>query len=129
MNINATACNGCNSLGRLKAYCCRIARKPPIGWLPLPDGRVDLRLRRDGDQATIEVEDNGRGMSETFIRDKLFTPFQSTKAHGMGIGAFESREYLREIGGSLEVRSKEGAGTMFRIRLPLAMGVRGEMNG
>jgi len=94
-----------------------------------PDGRVDLRLRRDGDQATIEVEDNGRGMSETFIRDKLFAPFQSTKAHGMGIGAFESREYLREIGGSLEVRSKEGAGTMFRIRLPLAMGVRGEMNG
>lgn len=91
-----------------------------------PDGRVELRLRRDGDRASIEVEDNGRGMSETFIRDKLFTPFQSTKAHGMGIGAFESREYLREIGGSLEVRSKEGAGTLFRICLPLAMGVRGK---
>jgi signal transduction histidine kinase len=37
----------------------------------------------------------------------------------MGIGAFESREYLREIGGSLEVESAEGVGTVFRIRLPV----------
>ena len=59
-------------------------------------------------------------MSETFIRDRLFAPFQSTKAHGMGIGAFESREYLREIGGVLEVESTEGVGTVFSIRLPLA---------
>jgi signal transduction histidine kinase len=60
-------------------------------------------------------------MSEAFIREKLFQPFSSTKAHGMGIGAFESREYLREVGGALDVESTEGVGTIFRIRLPLAM--------
>ncbi|MFP5406494.1 MAG: ATP-binding protein, partial [Gammaproteobacteria bacterium] len=91
-----------------------------------PDGRVELRLRRDGEQALIEVEDNGPGMSDAFVRERLFRPFESTKAHGMGIGAFESREYLREIGGALEVSSREGVGTLLRIRLPLAMG---SMNG
>ena len=58
-------------------------------------------------------------MSEEFVRTRLFRPFSSTKAHGMGIGTFESREYVRELGGSLDVESREGAGTTFRIRLPL----------
>ena len=43
----------------------------------------------------------------------------STKEHGMGIGAFESREYIREIGGSLAVTSTEGGGSCFSIRLPV----------
>jgi len=85
-----------------------------------PSGMIGLRARREGDDALIEVEDDGKGMSEEFIRSRLFRPFVSTKAHGMGIGTFESREYLRELGGSLEVRSREGAGTVFTIRLPLA---------
>jgi len=85
-----------------------------------PSGMIRLRARREGDDALIEVEDDGKGMSEEFIRSRLFRPFVSTKAHGMGIGTFESREYLRELGGSLAVRSREGAGTVFTIRLPLA---------
>ena len=43
--------------------------------------------RREGETARIEVEDTGRGMSEQFIREQLFKPFESTKDHGMGIGA------------------------------------------
>ncbi|MCX7274738.1 MAG: PEP-CTERM system histidine kinase PrsK [Burkholderiales bacterium] len=85
------------------------------------DGRIWVRLLRDGDLARIEVEDTGRGMSEQFIREQLFKPFQSTKTHGMGIGTFESREYIRELGGTLEVRSLEGKGTLFSMRLPLAV--------
>ena len=38
-------------------------------------------------------------MSEKFIREKLFKPFESTKSAGMGIGVFESREYVSELGG------------------------------
>jgi putative PEP-CTERM system histidine kinase len=91
-----------------------------------PEGRIDLRLVREGARAVIEVRDNGCGMDEAFIRDRLFQPFESTKAHGMGIGAFESREYLREIGGALDVESAEGAGTLFRVRLPTA---NGSLNG
>ncbi len=82
-------------------------------------GIIRVRARPEGDRALIEVEDNGQGMSEEFIRTRLFRPFSSTKTHGMGIGTFESREYVRELGGSLEVESREGSGTTFRIRLPL----------
>lgn len=85
------------------------------------DGRIRIVLTRHGNLAQIDVEDTGKGMSEQFIRESLFRPFESTKDHGMGIGAFESREYVRELGGSLEVESRENAGTTFRIRLPLAM--------
>lgn len=84
------------------------------------DGRVEIAIDGDPTTAVIEVRDNGRGMSEAFIQDKLFQPFTSTKAHGMGIGAFESREYLKELGGALDVESREGVGTIFRIRLPRA---------
>lgn len=82
-------------------------------------GIIRVRARSEGDRALIEVEDNGKGMSEEFVRTRLFRPFSSTKAHGMGIGTFESREYVRELGGSLDVDSREGQGTTFRIRLPL----------
>ena len=84
------------------------------------DGNIRVRLLREGGQALIEVEDDGKGMSERFIREELFRPFASTKEHGMGIGTFESREYVRELGGTLEVASRESVGTTFRIRLPLS---------
>ena len=67
----------------------------------------------------VELDDTGQGMSEQFIRERLFKPFDSTKTAGMGIGVFESREYIREVGGSLEVRSAPQVGTTFRVILPL----------
>ncbi|MYM34997.1 PEP-CTERM system histidine kinase PrsK [Duganella sp. FT94W] len=83
------------------------------------DGRVAVRmLVRDG-AAVIELTDTGHGMSEQFMREQLFQPFVSTKAAGMGIGVFESREYLREVGGHLHVTSAPSQGTTFRVTLPL----------
>ncbi len=82
-------------------------------------GSVTVRARPDGEYALIEVEDSGRGMSREFVETRLFKPFVSTKAHGMGIGAFESREYIRDLGGTLTIRSVEGVGSTFTIRLPL----------
>ena len=49
-------------------------------------------------------------MSEEFIRERLFKPFESTKSAGMGIGVFESREYIAELGGKLEVASEPAPG-------------------
>ena len=83
------------------------------------DGKVDVRLRRERHMAVVELDDTGQGMSEQFIRERLFKPFDSTKTAGMGIGVFESREYIREVGGSLEVRSEPQVGTTFRVILPL----------
>lgn len=83
------------------------------------DGQVWVRLMRKNDFAVVEVKDTGHGMSEQFIREKLFKPFESTKSAGMGIGVFESREYVSELGGELEVSSSASNGTVFRIVLPL----------
>ena len=82
------------------------------------DGRVTVRLIEWHAEAIIECTDTGCGMSEEFIRDRLFQPFESTKSAGMGIGVFESREYIQELGGRIEVSSRPAAGTTFRIILP-----------
>jgi putative PEP-CTERM system histidine kinase len=82
-------------------------------------GRVWIKLTRDGRQATVEVGDTGHGMSPEFVRDRLFKPFQTTKQAGMGIGAYESMQYVRELGGRMSVDSAPGAGTRVTLRLPL----------
>jgi putative PEP-CTERM system histidine kinase len=84
------------------------------------DGHVMIRLgRRDDAAVEIEITDTGEGMSEDFIRERLFKPFDSTKSAGMGIGVFESREYITELGGVLEVSSRPALGTTFKVVLPL----------
>ncbi len=83
------------------------------------EGRVDIELSRVGEGVLIQITDNGEGMSEEFIRERLFKPFETTKSAGMGIGVFESQEYIRELGGVLEVSSTPGQGTTFKIMLPL----------
>jgi putative PEP-CTERM system histidine kinase len=83
------------------------------------DGNVTIVVARRGQQAQVTISDTGGGMSEEFIRERLFKPFDSTKAAGMGIGAFESREYIHELGGELEVTSRQPLGTTFNVILPL----------
>jgi putative PEP-CTERM system histidine kinase len=86
------------------------------------NGQIFVRLAVTGNQAVIEIEDTGSGMDSDFIRDNLFKPFSSTKGlTGMGIGLFESREYIRSLGGEISVKSAPGLGTKFSIKLPLIM--------
>jgi putative PEP-CTERM system histidine kinase len=82
-------------------------------------GQVGVKLARQDEWAVITVMDNGSGMDEAFIRERLFRPFASTKGTGMGIGAYESRAYVQELGGDILVTSLPGKGTVFTIRLPL----------
>lgn len=85
----------------------------------LPGDRVWTSLERRNDKAAILVGDNGHGMTQEFIRDRLFKPFQSTKDAGMGIGAYESAQYVRELGGDMQVDSEPGKGTRITVTLPL----------
>jgi len=86
------------------------------------DGSVEIRLHFESGQAIVEVRDTGLGMDETFIRERLFRPFDSTKGlTGMGIGAYECREFVNAIGGQVLVSSRPGVGTVFTMVLPLAL--------
>jgi putative PEP-CTERM system histidine kinase len=85
-----------------------------------PDTPVFLRVRKDGLDGIVEIVDSGCGMSPEFVRTRLFKPFVSSKADGFGIGAFEARELIHGMKGVLDVESREGLGTRFFIRLPLA---------
>lgn len=83
------------------------------------DGQIEVRLSVLCTEALIEVIDNGCGMDETFIRQRLFRPFDSTKGlSGMGIGAYECREFINMLGGRIEVESQPGKGTCFRLFIP-----------
>ncbi len=83
--------------------------------------RVMLDLDARAGRVLVDVIDNGCGMSPQFIRERLFTPFDTTKsARGMGIGAYQTRAFARDHRGDVEVESRLGARTRFRIWLPLA---------
>lgn len=82
-------------------------------------GTVEVALQTEAGQAIIQVRDTGKGMDEAFIRNQLFRPFASTKSAGMGIGAYECREYVRELKGDIRVESRVNAGTTFTVSLPV----------
>ncbi|UZK69457.1 PEP-CTERM system histidine kinase PrsK [Sphingomonas sp. S1-29] len=86
----------------------------------LPSEPVGIAISDHPDRVVIEVIDRGCGMSPAFVRDRLFKPFVSTKASGFGIGAFEARQHAVAMGGTLDVTSREGEGSCFRLTLPIA---------
>ncbi|MCG5528033.1 MULTISPECIES: XrtA/PEP-CTERM system histidine kinase PrsK [Halorhodospira] len=82
------------------------------------DGRVTVQLSQRQEWGYIVIEDSGHGMDPSFMRDRLFRPFQTTKGNaGMGIGVYEAREYIAALGGRIDVDSEPGSGTRFTVRL------------
>jgi signal transduction histidine kinase len=81
-------------------------------------GRVRIRAEARGNSIILDFEDQGPGVPEE-LRDKIFTPFFSTKSHrpgGLGLGI--SRQLLQEAGGSIDVLDAPGGGSIFRVELP-----------
>jgi putative PEP-CTERM system histidine kinase len=83
-----------------------------------PGTAIDIGIRREGLTLVIDIVDQGPGMTAEFVRDSLFRPFRTTKG-GHGIGAYQSRELLRGVGGDLQVISRPGQGTTMRVIIPL----------
>ena len=79
---------------------------------------VELRCFESGGDVAIEIVDRGAGMSEDFIRTRLFQPFVSTKENGFGIGAYEARALIDGDGRPARGRERVGEGTRFTIFLP-----------
>lgn len=84
-----------------------------------PAAPVWIKVERYASHARVEVGDGGQGMTEEFVQTRLFKPFQSTKEAGMGIGTYESFQYVRELGGKISVDSVVGQGTVVCLLLPL----------
>jgi putative PEP-CTERM system histidine kinase len=80
---------------------------------------VQVDTGQDG-RAFFRVRDQGCGMSEEFIRTRLFKPFQTTKDKGFGIGLYQCKSIVEAHGGTIEVTSREGGGTEFTVFLPTA---------
>ena len=72
--------------------------------------------------ARVSVTDTGEGMSERFIRTRLFKPFESTKRKGIGLGLYQCKTIVESHGGQLLAESEEGKGTTFIVELPCQAG-------
>lgn len=90
------------------------------------EGAITVRLRSDGDGARLDVADTGTGVPEHEL-PRLFERFhriegaRSRSHEGSGIGLALVQALVRLHGGEVEVTSKEGTGTTFRIRIPQGM--------
>jgi signal transduction histidine kinase len=84
------------------------------------DGEVKITVEKIDQNAIITIQDNGSGMEDKFIKERLFRPFQTTKGNaGMGIGVYETKEYVNSLNGSMTVNSQLGEGTCFTISIPI----------
>jgi len=83
------------------------------------EGQINISIYGKESFNVVEIKDNGHGMDEDFIRSRLFKPFDTTKGNaGMGIGMYESREFIRQAGGDINVESQPGQGTCVRLQIP-----------
>jgi signal transduction histidine kinase len=83
-------------------------------------GHIQIRTENRGGRAVLSVSDNGCGMSQVFLKESLFRPFQSTKKKGLGIGLFQSRAIVHAHGGGMDVESEPGKGTTFLVSFPVS---------
>jgi signal transduction histidine kinase len=93
--------------------------KEAIRTHKVANGKVSIRLTRDGQWATVSIADNGGGIPPTIL-GKIFEPYFSTKEMGTGIGLYMSKMIIeKSMHGYLRVRN-QGSGAEFAIRCPLS---------
>jgi signal transduction histidine kinase len=88
------------------------------------DGSLVIDATVDGGFVALEVRDSGGGMDEDALA-RVFEPYFSTKTTGTGLGLPIARRNVELNGGTIEIESTRGRGTLVRIRLPLAVGSSG----
>jgi two-component system NtrC family sensor kinase len=84
-------------------------------------GRIEITLQKDGELVILAIKDTGQGIPQENM-ERVFEPFFSTKptGEGTGLGLFVTRGIVEKLGGAIEVDSRMGEGTTFRVRLPRA---------
>lgn len=83
------------------------------------NSKIFVSLEDKAEYHEITVQDSGVGMTQEFINNQLFAPFVTTKGNaGMGVGVYEAKNYVEELGGALHVSSVVGEGSTFKITIP-----------
>jgi len=78
-------------------------------------GRLAIKTAQDSNSVVLEVTDSGVGMTEEFISKRLFKPFATTKKKGLGIGLYQSKEWVEKMGGKMNVKSTPGKGSAISL--------------
>jgi len=81
-------------------------------------GRLKVSTKKTRDFVEVSFEDTGIGLPKEKMK-KLFTPFFTTKAKGLGMGLAICKKFVESHGGSIEVESEEGKGSTFTVKLPI----------
>lgn len=81
-------------------------------------GKIFLRAHRKNTSCVIEIADTGPGIPEDIL-PFIFDPFYTTKKEGTGLGLTITHRIIEEHDGRIEVESKVGAGTTFRVLIPI----------
>jgi two-component system sensor kinase FixL len=82
-------------------------------------GTIHVAVSSNGPKCRITVTDNGPGIP-TEVREKLFTPFFTTKARGTGLGLSTARRFIEAQGGTIAIECPATGGTLVTIELPRA---------
>ncbi|MER8549646.1 sensor histidine kinase [Mesorhizobium sp. M0684] len=82
------------------------------------DARVQVSVEETADGVTVGVSDNGPGIPPAILKS-LFTPFNTSKEKGLGLGLVISKDIVADYGGRIEV-SSDDSGTRFTIHLQTA---------
>lgn len=88
-------------------------------------GTITTRCGLSGDLVSLSVEDAGQGMSEQDL-EKACSPFYTTKEKGCGLGLAMIKKIVEEFGGSIDIKSRVGEGTVVTLLLPPMLAVRAE---
>jgi two-component system, sporulation sensor kinase E len=79
--------------------------------------RIDIQLQHNADGVIIDIIDKGEGIDKGDLKN-LFVPFYTTKKRGTGLGLSIVKKIIDEHKGTIDVKSKKGCGTTFRVQLP-----------
>ena len=80
--------------------------------------RISAYRHSNGEKAILEIRDNGPGIPEALLPERLFDPFTTTKASGSGVGLWQVKRLVTALGGRIHAKNNEEGGAGFVLELP-----------
>lgn len=118
------------SFAKTDIYAGNALKYTNSGWIRVQLRANDLPPGEDGElksKVTFTISDSGRGITQEFLKSKLFTPFcqEDTLASGTGLGMSIVRQIVQLLGGDIKVQSEVDVGTEVSVALILKRGAAG----